>query len=209
VTHCGTIIWLDESFCFLSRSCPSGSVIQRIAGSGRGHTHLRGGEGRCLPERCRAPQFGSTPLRCAAIRGHASVVEKLLAAGADWAAAAADGSTPRSSAHGAALAIFVAAEEEAQRLRSIAFAMGMHERLGAASVVRGLDPELLRMVVEHVYPPVDNVLEAEGEINSDSDSEVDDDSEVDEEGESDEEEGDGEEEGEGDEEEGGSSEEEG
>ena len=40
-------------------------------------------------------------------------------------------------------------------------------------MVRGLDPELLRMVVELVYPPVDNVLEAEGEINSDSDSEVD------------------------------------
>ena len=72
-----------------------------------------------------------------------------------------------------------------------------------ASVVRGLDPELLRMVVELVYPPVDNVLEAEGEINSDTDSEVD------EEGESDDEGGGGEEEGGGDEEEWGSGDEEG
>ena len=173
---------------------------------------MREGERGCLPERCCAPQNGHTPLHYAALGGHASVVERLLAAGADGAAAADDGSTPRSSAHGAALAMLVAVEEEAQRLRSIAFAMGMQERLGAASVVRRLDPELLRMVVEHVYPPVDNVLEAEGEIKSDSDSAVDDDSEVDEEGESDEEGGGGEEGGEGEEEEeeeGGSGEEEG
>ena len=43
---------------------------------------MRGGEGSCRPERCRAPQFGSTPLHDAAVRGHASVVEQLLAAGA-------------------------------------------------------------------------------------------------------------------------------
>ena len=36
--------------------------------------------------------------------------------------------------------------------------MGLQERLGAASEVRVLDPDLLRMVVELVYPPVDNVL---------------------------------------------------
>ena len=36
----------------------------------------------CLPERCRAPQFGQTPLHRAAIGGHAAVVEQLLAAGA-------------------------------------------------------------------------------------------------------------------------------
>jgi hypothetical protein len=47
-----------------------------------GLTHLRGGEGSSFPERCRAPQFGSTPLHYAAVRGHASVVEQLLAAGA-------------------------------------------------------------------------------------------------------------------------------
>ena len=89
------------------------------------------------------------------------MVEQLLAGGADGAASADDGSTPKFIAlvlGGRFLAMFVAAEEKAQRLRSIALAMGLQERLGAASVVRGLEPELLRMVVEIVYPPVDNVL---------------------------------------------------
>ena len=36
----------------------------------------------CLPEPCRAPQYGETPLHHAAIRGHAVVVEQLLAAAA-------------------------------------------------------------------------------------------------------------------------------
>ena len=43
---------------------------------------MRGGEGRCLPERCHAPQGGSAPLHHAAFRGRAAVVEQLLAAGA-------------------------------------------------------------------------------------------------------------------------------
>ena len=104
------------------------------------------------------------------------MLEQLLAAGADGAAAANDGSTPKSIAQGrggGVLAMFLAAEEKAQRLRSIALAMGLQDRLGAASVVRGLDLDLLRMVVERVYPPVDNVHEVEGENNSNSDSEVD------------------------------------
>ena len=37
----------------------------------------------CLIERCRAPQDGHTPLHLAAMKGPASVVEQLLAAGAD------------------------------------------------------------------------------------------------------------------------------
>ena len=88
-------------------------------------------------------------------------------------------------------------------MRSIAFAMGSQERLGAASVVQGLDLDLLRMVVERVFPPVDNVLQAEGEINIDYNSEVDEEGQTDEEGFG------GEEEGESDEGEGGSGEEEG
>ena len=40
------------------------------------------GERGILPERCRAPQDGGTPLHLAVTGGHAAVVEQLLAAGA-------------------------------------------------------------------------------------------------------------------------------
>ena len=51
-------------------------------GYGRRRKHLRGARG-CLPERYCAPQDGNTPLHLAADAGHAAVVEKLLAVGAD------------------------------------------------------------------------------------------------------------------------------
>mmetsp|Transcript_64560 Transcript_64560/g.154012 ORF Transcript_64560/g.154012 Transcript_64560/m.154012 type:complete len:113 (+) Transcript_64560:12-350(+) len=45
-----------------------------------------------------------------------------------------------------------AADAERARMlpRNVAFAMGHHERLGAASLVRGLEPEVLRMVLDRV-----------------------------------------------------------
>jgi len=51
-------------------------------GGGRGRTRWRGGVGGCLPERCRAPQRGETPLHRAAEGGYPAAVEQLLAAGA-------------------------------------------------------------------------------------------------------------------------------
>ena len=129
-------------------------VVQEGSGVGRRRTHLHGRKGGYLPECRREWQGGRTPLYRAAEEGHAAVVEQLLAAGADGTAAADDGSTPRSIAQGDGV---LAMLEEAQRLRCIAFAMGLQERLGAASAMR-LGPDWLRMVVELVYPPVDNVL---------------------------------------------------
>ena len=41
------------------------------------------GERRGLPDRCRAPQYGDTPLHYAALEGHAAVAGQLLAAKAD------------------------------------------------------------------------------------------------------------------------------
>ena len=41
------------------------------------------GERGCLPDRCRAPQNGGTPLHLAAAEGHAAVAGQLLAAKAD------------------------------------------------------------------------------------------------------------------------------
>ena len=37
-----------------------------------------------------------------------------------------------------------------ERARCIAFAMGLRERLGAGSLVRALDPEVVRMVLDLV-----------------------------------------------------------
>ena len=55
------------------------------------------------------------------------------------------GVTPYGHAEGV-VAVLASAEQR----RSVAFAMGLQERLGAASLLRGLDPELVRMVVELV-----------------------------------------------------------
>jgi len=67
--------------CAFLRLSPSGSGIKRVAGGGRGRTHSRGGEGGCLPERCRTPQGKRTPLHLAALRGRAAIVKLLLAVG--------------------------------------------------------------------------------------------------------------------------------
>ena len=40
------------------------------------------GEMVCVPERCRGPQDGRTPLHIAVVYGHAAVAEMLLKAGA-------------------------------------------------------------------------------------------------------------------------------
>jgi len=92
-----------------------------------------------------------TPLHAAVREGGEATIQILLGAGADMAARDWFGRTPRTIAeeddalHEVA-AILLAAERE----RSVAFAMGHQERLGAASLVRGLEPEVVRMVLDLV-----------------------------------------------------------
>ena len=82
----GLVVWREVSCLAPSFVYPfRGLFLQFVTGFGhgfwRGLTHMLTGRG-CLSERFRAPQNGSTPLHLAAITGHASVTERLLAAGA-------------------------------------------------------------------------------------------------------------------------------
>ena len=72
----------------------------------------------------------------------------LLDAGADVTARDSDQRTPRDLAtlHPEVVAMLRAEE----LMRSVAFAMGHQERLGVASWVLRLDPELVRMVLDLV-----------------------------------------------------------
>ena len=82
----GLVVWREVSCLAPSFVYPfRGLFLQFVTGFGhgfwRGLTHMLTGRG-CLSKRFRAPQNGSTPLHLAAITGHASVTERLLAAGA-------------------------------------------------------------------------------------------------------------------------------
>ena len=90
-----------------------------------------------------------TPLHIACDRGFEKVVSLLLDANADMAAGNSDDDTPLQCAaaggHQNVVRMLLVAAEQA---RSVAFAMGNQERLGAASLVRGLEPGVLRMVLD-------------------------------------------------------------
>jgi len=78
-------VWAGPLLCAFLWLRPSGSGIKRVAGAGEGERTCaedRGGTCLSVPERCRAPQWGKTPLHRAAERGLAAVVEQLVAAGA-------------------------------------------------------------------------------------------------------------------------------
>ena len=84
----------------------------------------------------------------AAASGHAAVVRTLVDAGADLSSTDFQGFTPISTAarhsHLEVVAILTATKQAC----NLAFAMGHHERLGEESLVLGLEPELVRMVLE-------------------------------------------------------------
>jgi len=98
---------------------------------------------------------GGTPLHEAANRGNADVARVLIHYGGsimarnNFGETVADVATERNQqtgTHGAVL--HVIQTETLPRANGVAFAMGLHERLGEASIVKNLDKEVLRMVLE-------------------------------------------------------------
>jgi len=101
---------------------------------------------------------GMTALHRGSRWGQEEVVQLLLDHGADVSvkdnvgATAQDLATARSHLQVMAMLMAEPARREAVRTsKCVAFAMGHHERLGAGTWVRGLDPGVVRMVLEHVW----------------------------------------------------------
>jgi len=100
---------------------------------------------------------GMTALHRSSRWGREEVVHMLLDHGADMSVkdnfgeTAQDLATTRSHVQIVAMLKAEPARREAVRTsKCVAFAMGQHERLGVGTRVRGLDPGVVRMVLEHV-----------------------------------------------------------
>ena len=95
---------------------------------------------------------GMTALHWAALVGNDAVVQLLLEHRASVSAEDIHGRTPQdlatSQGRSQVVAMFQAAA--VTRAKCVAFAMGHHTRLGEGSLVEGLDPGVLRMVLEQV-----------------------------------------------------------
>ncbi|KAJ1468742.1 ankyrin repeat-containing domain protein [Baffinella frigidus] len=93
-------------------------------------------------------ESGRTPLHIAASYGHDTVVRTLCHSGADLSLIEVDGMTAEQMAvyAGEPEIAAIIQTEARRRIQCQAFAMGHHERLGEASRVRSLDPELLCMI---------------------------------------------------------------
>jgi hypothetical protein len=98
---------------------------------------------------------GFTPLHEAADKGNAALARMLILYGGNILArnnfgeTVADVATARNVGTGTHDAVLeVIQTETLPRARGVAFAMGLHERLGEVSRVNTLDKELLRMVLE-------------------------------------------------------------
>ena len=95
---------------------------------------------------------GWAPLHLAALHGHEDVVQVLIEHRANVLAETNDGVTAEglaaSRSHLEVVAMLKAAA--VTRAKCVAFAMGHHTRLGVGSRVEGLDPEVIRMVLERV-----------------------------------------------------------
>jgi hypothetical protein len=92
-----------------------------------------------------------SPLNIASSNGHQGVVRLLIEEGANIVSRNNKGRTPDELAASRKLHQVVAIlKAEALRKTFVAFAMGQHERLGDESWVQGLDPGVVRMVLEQV-----------------------------------------------------------
>ncbi|KAJ1496165.1 ankyrin repeat-containing domain protein, partial [Baffinella frigidus] len=93
---------------------------------------------------------GYMPLHSAAQRGNFDIVEVLLDKGAGLDARTILGETPAELAttHRQLHVTGLMREVARRRAARGAFAMGHHERLGAKSLVRGLHPEVVKMIMD-------------------------------------------------------------
>ena len=102
----------------------------------------------------KGPQ-GGTALHRAVSGGHEAVVRLLIAHRANVLAEAINGATPLDFVHQAASeahpeVVAMVKAEAVIRAKCVAFAMGHHARLGAGSMLEGLEPEVLRTVLGQV-----------------------------------------------------------
>ena len=95
---------------------------------------------------------GLTPLHLAARRGLRVIARLLIHKKADiesetnvFGRTAEEIATANGNVE---VAVILSAEAERLRVRRVAFAMGLHDRLGAGSIVRALDPEVVRLVLQ-------------------------------------------------------------
>ena len=98
-------------------------------------------------------KLGRSALYMAAWHGREGVTRLLLDKGADVHSKSDVGYTPEDVTSHPAIAALLKAVA-ARRARCEAFAMGQQERLGAGSLVRGLEPEVVRMVLKPTVNPV-------------------------------------------------------
>ena len=99
--------------------------------------------------------MGGTALHWAILQGWEPVVRVLIEHRANVLAETNEGVTPLKMVNMAYSApypevVAMVKAEAVSRAKCVAFAMGHHERLGAGSVVEGLEPEVLRKVLEQV-----------------------------------------------------------
>ena len=95
--------------------------------------------------------LGTTVLHRAVENASATMVRLLIYKGADVELETNDGQTAEdiATANGnVQIAVKLRAEAERLRVRRVAFAMGLHDRLGAGSIVQRLDPGVLRIVLQ-------------------------------------------------------------